>query len=420
MYKAPRGTSDQLPSEQKYWSYVQDVIESVCMTYGFDRINTPIFESTALFARTVGDQTDVVQKEMYTFDDRGGESLTLRPEGTAPVCRAYLEHGMHVLPQPVRVFYFCPIFRYERPQAGRFRQHNQFGVEAIGDPDPLVDAEVIQLGWDMTTQLGLKKMNLVINSIGDSECRPAYLEALKSYYAGRLDELCKDCHSRFERNPLRLLDCKEESCAPFIAGAPESVQYLCENCKDHWDKLRRYLKSSGLEYVEDHRLVRGLDYYTRTVFEIKPQGGGSQSTVLGGGRYDGLIQQLGGPVTPGVGFGCGVERLIANLKEQTALVKDHRMRKIVVACLGDEAVEAGILIANELRGSGISSVMAPRSRSLKSQMRYASNLNARFTIIIGQDEIVNQTVLLRDMDEGSQKETHVSEITNMISSMVAL
>lgn len=415
MYKAPRGTSDQLPEEQKYWSYIQDVVKSVCMTYGFDRINTPIFEATGLFVRTVGEQTDVVQKEMYTFDDRGGESLTLRPEGTAPVCRAYLEHGMHVLPQPVRMYYFCPIFRYERPQAGRFRQHNQFGIEAIGDEDPLVDAEVIQLGWDMTMQLGLRNLKIVINSIGDNECRPAYLDALKAYYAERISKLCKDCHSRFERNPLRLLDCKEESCLPFIDGAPESVKYLCENCKDHWDSLRHYLDRLGLEYIEDHRLVRGLDYYTRTVFEIKPEGGGSQSTILGGGRYDRLIEELGGAPTPGVGFGCGVERLIVNLKDQSTPIEQKELRKIVVACLGKEAVDTGLMVSNLLRAKGLPSVIAPRNRSLKSQMRYASNLAARYTIIIGENEIANETVLLRNMDDGKQTEASILEVVNIVS-----
>ena len=245
MYRAPRGTSDQLPQEQKYRKYVEDTAALVCRTFGFERIDTPVFEATGLFVRTVGEETDVVQKEMYTFEDRGGDSLTLRPEGTAPVCRAYIEHGMSNLPQPVRLYYCCPIFRYERPQAGRFRQHNQFGIEVIGDAGPSVDFEVIQLGWTFTRNLGLTNLTLSINSIGDKECRPAYLSRLKEYYLAHLPQLCDDCRARFDGNPLRLLDCKQTGCQPFLKNAPASAENLCPSCQRHWDALRGYLKHLG-------------------------------------------------------------------------------------------------------------------------------------------------------------------------------
>ena len=415
MYRAPRGTSDQLPQDQKYRKYVEDTAALVCRTFGFERIDTPVFEATGLFVRTVGEETDVVQKEMYTFEDRGGDSLTLRPEGTAPVCRAYIEHGMSNLPQPVRLYYCCPIFRYERPQAGRFRQHNQFGIEVIGDANPLVDLEVIQLGWTFTRNLGLTNLTLSINSIGDKECRPAYLNKLKEYYLAHLDQLCDDCHARFDNNPLRLLDCKQACCQPFIEDAPSSTENLCPSCQQHWDTLRGYLKQLGIPYKENHRLVRGLDYYTRTVFEIQPPEEGSQSTVLGGGRYDGLIEQLGGPATPGVGFGSGIERLVANLKRQGFVIPDRSCRPVVIMALGEEAQSKGVEIAAALREAGISVLIASSSRSLRAQMRYASSMNARFTVIIGEDELAKNKLGVKDMDYGVQQEVPMPEIVDYLT-----
>ena len=415
MYRAPRGTSDQLPQEQKYRKYVEDTAALVCRTFGFERIDTPIFEATGLFVRTVGEETDVVQKEMYTFEDRGGDSLTLRPEGTAPVCRAYIEHGMSNLPQPVRLYYCCPIFRYERPQAGRFRQHNQFGIEVIGDADPLADLEVVQLGWTFTRNLGLTNLTLLINSIGDKECRHAYLDKLKEYYLVHLHQLCDDCRTRFDSNPLRLLDCKQTGCQPFIENAPPSAENLCLSCQLHWDTLRGYLKQVGIPYKENHRLVRGLDYYTRTVFEIQPPEEGSQSTVLGGGRYDGLIEQLGGPPTPGVGFGSGIERLIANLKRQGVALPDRSPRPVVITGLREEAQSTGVEIAAALREAGVSVLIASSSRSLRAQMRYASTMNASFTVIIGEDELARNKLGVRDMDNSVQQEIPMLEIVDYLT-----
>ncbi len=312
MFQAPRGTNDLLPQDQKYWRYIESKAVDLARQYGFGRIDTPVFEDANLFVRSVGEGTDIVEKEMYTFEDRGGDQVTLRPEGTAPVCRAYLEHGMHNLPQPVRMYYFCPVFRYERPQAGRFREHHQFGVEVLGDADPSVDAEVIELAWRLMLSLGLKDTSLLVNSIGDTECRPAYVGELKNYYQGHESKLCAECRQRLDRNPLRLLDCKVETCRALGDEAPRSSDNLCQACQDHWSSLRGYLNAVAIPYEIDHRLVRGLDYYSRTVFEIQPLEGGAQSTICGGGRYDGLIESLGGRSTPGIGFATGMERLALN------------------------------------------------------------------------------------------------------------
>ena len=342
MFQAPRGTTDLLPEEQKYWRYIQSKATDLAHRYGYGRIDSPVFEDSGLFIRSVGEGTDIVEKEMYTFEDRGGDSVTLRPEGTAPVCRAYLEHGMHNLPQPVRLYYFCPVFRYERPQAGRFRQHHQFGVEVIGDADPSVDAEVIELAWQLMDNLGLRDINLFVNSIGDSECRPQYVDQLKSYYTEHYSRLCQDCRNRLERNPLRLLDCKVETCRALGAAAPRSVDHLCVECQEHWGKLLGYLQSMGIPYQVEHRLVRGLDYYSRTVFEIQPADVGAQSTICGGGRYDGLIEQLGGKHTPGVGFGSGLERLALNLKRCEVPVPDEPKPTYLVINVGDAARPAAL------------------------------------------------------------------------------
>jgi len=305
-YRAPRGTQDILPDKQPSWDFVRDAVAQLCTVFGYRRIETPVFEDASLFTRGVGEVTDIVQKEMYVFQDRGGQDLALRPEGTAPVCRAYLEHGLHNLPQPVRLWYWTPIFRYDRPQAGRYRQHHQFGAEAIGEADAAVDAEIIELLWRVYEELGLTDLSLNLNSIGDQNCRPAYLELLRDYYRDRLSLVCADCKARYERNPLRLLDCKQERCQPIIAGAPTMTEHLCPECSAHFDDLRSYLASADVPFLLNPRLVRGLDYYTRTTFEVLPKEEGGQSTVGGGGRYDGLIEQLGGSPTPGVGFGSGI------------------------------------------------------------------------------------------------------------------
>ena len=419
MYRAPRGTADILPEEQRYWRYVEAEAREIARRYGYGRLDTPVFEHSNLFVRGVGQVTDIVEKEMYTFQDRGGDYVALRPEGTAPVCRAYLEHGMRNLPQPVRMYYFCPVFRYDRPQAGRFRQHHQFGVEALGDGDPSVDAEVIEMAWQLMKGLGLRDLTLLINSIGDPQCRPAYLERLKAYYASRLDRLCRDCAERLERNPLRLLDCKQPACTDMAREAPQTVESLCQECRDHWERLLSYLQKLEIPFRVEPKLVRGLDYYTRTVFEIQPPEEGGQSNICGGGRYDGLIQELGGPPTPGIGFGAGLERMILNIKRQNAPVPEGDFISVVVAHLGDAAKETAMSLASELRSRGVGAVLAPAGRSLKSQMRYANSLGIPYALILGEDEIRNGSVILRDMSRGEQREAPIQEAAQELEALLA-
>ena len=409
MFQAPRGTADHLPEEQKYWRYIESKAMEVAARFGYGRIDTPAFEDSNLFIRSVGEGTDIVEKEMYTFDDRGGDSITLRPEGTAPVCRAYLEHGMHNLPQPVRMYYFCPVFRYERPQAGRFRQHHQFGVEVLGDADPSVDAEVIEVAWDLMTSLGLNEINLLINSVGDPECRPAYVAKLKEYYSGHYEKLCPDCKERLERNPLRLLDCKVETCHALGNDAPQSAENLCDDCRAHWKKLLSYLDSMQLPYRVDHRLVRGLDYYTRTVFEVQPVDGGGQSTICGGGRYDGLITELGGRETPGIGFATGMERLTLNLKRSEVPVPDEPSPRYLVANVGDDARIAALELSVRLHRARVGAILSSGSRGLRGQMRQANALKIPFTLILGDDEIEKGEVVVRNMESSEQESRPLAE-----------
>ena len=403
LFQAPRGTSDILPEDQGLWDFFNRKAEEVVAGFGYGRIDTPVFEDARLFVRGIGEITDVVEKETYTFEDRGGDLITLRPEGTAPVCRAYLEHGMHNLPQPVRLYYFCPVFRYERPQSGRFREHHQFGIEVLGDNDPAVDAEVIEVAWRLLETVGIEDVSLLVNSIGDSKCRPAYIDKLKAYYRPHRDRLCSDCKRRLEENPLRLLDCKQESCQPVIAEAPGSVEYLCDECGSHWAGLLKHLATLDLPFEIDKRLVRGFDYYTRTVFEITPPAGGQQSTIAGGGRYDGLIEALGGRPTPGIGFGMGIERVLKDLRRRLPEREDSNKR-VLVAHMGDDAKEAGLALCSDLRSGGLGAVLAPSQRSLKSQLRYASGINATHAVIIGDDELDKGTVVLRDLGRGEQQE----------------
>lgn len=414
MFQAPRGTTDLLPEEQKYWRYIQSKAVELITTYGFGRIDSPVFEDSGLFVRSVGEGTDIVEKEMYTFDDRGGDSITLRPEGTAPVCRAYLEHGMHNLPQPVRMYYFCPVFRYERPQAGRFRQHHQFGLEVLGDSDASVDAEVIEIAWRLMKSLGLIDINLMINSVGDKECRPKYVESLKSYYLGYKDTLCPDCTNRIDRNPLRLLDCKVRTCRDLGESAPRSSDNLCEDCQTHWDKLIAFLKINEIPFNIDHRLVRGLDYYTRTVFEIQPQDVGGQSTICGGGRYDGLMEQLGGKPTPGIGFGSGIERLILNLKKSNVEILDDIKPEYLVINVGENAREFAARIASRIRLIGVGAILGNGGRALRGQMRQANALGISKAIIIGDDEILRDEIVIRNMSDSSQETKSLEEFLSSL------
>ena len=410
MYQAPRGTSDILPGEQAYWRYIEQKAAHICQLYGYERIDAPAFEDTGLFARSVGEETDIVEKEMYTFEDRGGNKITLRPEGTAPVCRAYLEHGLHNWPQPVKLYYIASIFRYERPQAGRYREHHQFGYEAIGDDDPTLDAEVIDMAWQLFRSLELQHLTLNLNSIGCKKCRPEYLTVLKDYYASYAQDLCGDCKNRLTKNPLRLLDCKKPLCQPVADAAPRSVDHLCPQCDEHFNRLKVYLGLLNLPFEVNHRLVRGLDYYTRTVFEIQPETEGAQSTLGGGGRYDDLIEELGGKPTPAIGFAVGLERIILNLKRQKVPVPPLPRPQVFVAHIGDEARNEAIKLAASLRRNGIGTIEATGSKSLKAQLRQANNLSVRYAVIIGEQEIESRIAILRDMTSAEQETIHLEQL----------
>jgi len=417
LYQAPRGTSDILPQEQRYWSYIKQKAAAICELYGYQRIDTPTFEDARLFVRSIGEETDIVEKEMYSFDDKGGDRITLRPEGTAPVCRAYVEHGMHSLPQPVRLYYMAAIFRYERPQAGRYREHHQFGVEAIGDSDPALDAEIIDIAWQLYVNLGLKGLNIALNSIGCNICRPQYLDRLQTYYTQRAERLCPDCRRRLSKNPLRLLDCKNPTCLALTEQAPRSTDHLCQECAEHFDHLKRSLNILNLPYTLTHRLVRGLDYYTRTVFEIAPEGeAGAQVAIGGGGRYDNLIEQLGGRPTPAVGFATGIERLVLNLKKQNVNVPAPPIPTVFIAYLGKEAQDEAMKLTSRLRKSGISVIGTFSERKLKAQLKQASASGARYAVIIGEDEVKSKTVVLRDMAKGEQVTIPLDQVFEALKS----
>ncbi len=423
MFKKPRGTQDILPSDQAYWNYVRKTARAVAAEFGYGRIDTPMFESTDLFQRGVGDETDIVQKEMYSFEDLGGDSLTLRPEGTASVCRAYIENGLHNLPQPVRQFYLSPMFRYERPQAGRLRQHNQFGAEAIGDGSAAVDAEVIELGFRYIRELGITDFTLRLNSIGDPEERVPYLAKLRDHFSRYSSELPKVDLARLDRAPLRLLDSKDEKTRKIGEDAPRAVDHLGPESQAHWDELLSLLDGLRQVYPEfsyqvDHRLVRGLDYYNRTVFEFEPKDAGSQGTILAGGRYDPLIEILGGPPTPGIGFGSGIERIVIELRSQEIPVPSPDPLAVVIISAGSARAAAARLAA-ELRSNRISTVLAPE-RSFKAQMRYANQAGAVQALILGERELESGNVALKPMqDDSPQVEIALSEIAAHLGSKPA-
>jgi len=414
LYKAPRGTSDILPQEHAYWKYVEEKASSLCQLYGYQPLNTPIFEDAQLFIKTVAGGTDIVDKEMYIFEDKSGQQLALRAEITAPVCRAYLEHGLFNLVQPVRLYYIGPAFRYERPQFGRYRQHHQFGFEALGEADPALDAEVIEMAQQFFYSLGLSQLSIQLNSIGCKVCRPGYLEVLKQHYSGYTDRLCPDCKIRLVKNPLRLLDCKNKDCQEIAKTTPKITDYLCTECQLHFQSVQNYLSAMDIPFQLNHRLVRGLDYYTRTVFEVEPGHRGGQSTVGGGGRYDDLIEELGGKPMPAVGFATGLERIILNLKEQNTEIPESCRPDAFLACLGEEAKVEAMKIASALRKAGIAIITATGNKSLKGQMRQANSLGVAYALIVGEQEIHNQNVIIRDMKSGEQKTVPVAELDGML------
>jgi histidyl-tRNA synthetase len=414
LYQAPRGTQDILPEEQLYWRFIEQKATNIAQLYGYERIDTPVFEDAGLFVRTVGEGTDIVEKEMYSFTDRGGGQVTLRPEGTAPVCRAYLEHGMHNMVQPVKLFYVTPIFRYEKPQAGRFRQHHQFGCEAIGEADPSLDAEVIAMAWQFFSSLGLNDLTMQVNSIGCRQCRPVYLKALGYFYASHPQHICPECTLRLKRNPLRLLDCKKPQCQQVAASAPKSVDYLCSDCEEHLNRLKDYLGILGLPFNLNHCLVRGLDYYTRTVFEIQPHLEGSQSTICGGGRYDNLIEELGGQPTPAIGFASGIERIILNLMQEHAEIPAIPKPKVFFASTGHETQNEVVKQAALHRKSGIAVFQTLGAKSLKAQLRQANAFGVTFTVIFGEEELKSGMAILRNMTTAQQELVAINDLASLL------
>ena len=413
-YRAPRGASDILPADQPYWRWLRETAVRVAESYGYGEIQTPVFERAGVFLRQEAHGTDLVDKEMYVFQDRGGEDMALRPEGTASVCRAYLEHGMGSWSQPVRLFYVAPMFRYDRPQAGRYRVFNHFGIEAIGDDGPAIDAEVLDLLTTYLDALGLQGYTLQLNSIGDPNCRPAYIEKLRAYYADKLDNLCGDCKRRYEVNPLRLLDCKNEPCRPYKADAPKISDNLCEACAAHFTTVKQLLDALGIVYTLNPLLVRGLDYYTRTTFELEPAVEGSQSVISGGGRYDGLIEQLGGRSTPGIGFGAGLERIMLNLKREALGPEPPSPLDAFLAVADAAAQGRALVLARDLRKEGASVVLGSSGRSMKSQMRQANALGARFALVLGEKELVDGSVSVRDLAAQSQESVPASDALRRI------
>ncbi|ARF16180.1 histidine--tRNA ligase [Sporosarcina ureae] len=412
-FKVPRGTQDILPDVSWKWQRVEKIARSICDVYNYKEIRTPIFEQTELFQRTVGDTTDIVQKEMYTFTDRGDRSMTLRPEGTAPVVRSFVEHKMFgYADQPVKLYYTGPMFRYERQQAGRYRQFVQFGVEAIGSDDPAIDAEVIELAMNIYKKTGLTDIKLVLNSLGDKESRDAHREALIAHFSPNIGEFCSDCQNRLEKNPLRILDCKVDREHPLMKTAPSLADYLNEESSVYFEKVKSYLDIAGIEYEYDPNLVRGLDYYNHTAFEIMStsKGFGAITTLCGGGRYNGLAEEIGGPAAPGIGFALSIERLLLALEAEEKSFTDEPSLDVYIVTLGDVAREKGFEILGKLRENGLRSEMDYMDRKMKAQMKSADRLKAHHVIVIGEDEVNENVVQLKNMADGEQKKVSVEEL----------
>lgn len=414
----PRGTKDILPDTVSQWLYVEKKVRELCALYGYKEIRTPMFEHTELFMRGIGETTDVVEKEMYTFTDRGGRSVTLRPENTAAAVRAYLQNKLYADAALTKLFYIGSMFRYDRPQAGRLREFHQFGVEALGGDNPAVDAEIILLAVNFLKSLGLKELELSLNSVGCPKCRPVYRKRLQEFFADKLDGLCDDCRSRYDRNPMRILDCKVEGCKKLSVGAPEITDCLCDECREHFTKVQELLTSAGVAFKLDPRLVRGLDYYTKTAFEVQYAPLGAQSAVAGGGRYDGLIEEIGGNPTPAVGFAVGLERVLLALEKQALLPESQDSLDVFVVALGDEAQPEAFRLLAELRNAGLSAGMDFAGRSMKAQMKQANKANARFVAILGEDEVKESAVMLKNMQTSEQHKIAIDEIIKKLCAEV--
>lgn len=411
--KAPRGTKDITPKDAYKWNYVENKFREICSLFGYEEMRTPVFEHTELFKRSVGDTTDIVQKEMYSFTDKGGRDITLKPEGTAGVVRAFIENKLYADTQPTKLFYITPCFRYERPQAGRQRQFHQFGIEALGSDKPSLDAEVIALAVQFFTEVGLKDLAVSINSVGCPTCRAEYNARLKEYLDAKSDVLCETCLERKDKNPMRVIDCKNPHCKENLQDIPFMIDHLCEDCKDHFDKLQTYLKEMDINYVVDKTIVRGLDYYKKTAFEIISNDIGSQSTVCGGGRYDGLVEMLGGPKgISGIGFALGAERLLLTLENNNIEIENPKSTDIYIATIGDAAKTKSFKLIKDLRTNHISADNDHLDKSLKAQFKYSDKLNAKYTVVIGDDELANDTATLKNMKTSEQTTIKLSELVD--------
>lgn len=413
MINIPKGTKDVLPFESYKWHYVENTVKKIASDYCLNEIRTPVFEHTELFLRGVGETTDVVNKEMYTFLDKGERSITLKPEGTAGVARSFIENGLFNGAMPLKTYYISPVFRYENPQKGRLREHHQFGVEIYGGSGADVDAEVIKLAHSVLTALGLK-VKLHINSMGCKECRKKYNEALRAYFADKLDKLCATCRERYIKNPLRILDCKSEECKALCVDAPKITDYLCDDCSAHFEKLKKFLEIAGIEYEVDPYIVRGLDYYTKTVFEFVTTALGSQGTVCGGGRYDDLIAQLGGEPTCGVGFGMGIERVLMLMEAQGVEIPKEDPVKIFIATMGEAAYEKAFGVVCALRDKGVKAELEHAGRGIKAQFKYADKIGAEYVATIGENELASGVCRVKKMSDGSQTEVKIDELKNFL------
>lgn len=410
--KAIKGTKDVLPNESYKNQYIEATCLGVAENFGYKEMRTPVFEHTELFQRGVGDTTDVVQKEMYTFDDKGGRSITLRPEGTAGAARAFLENGLSNEALPQKICYLTSCYRYEKPQAGRLREFHQFGIECFGATSPLADAEMISLAKQIFDELGVKDLHLELNSIGCPECRAEYHKALKEYFSQYKDKLCDTCNDRLERNPMRILDCKSPVCSEIAKGAPVVLDYLCDECREHFQKVKSYLDAANIEYIVNPQIVRGLDYYTKTVFEFVSDAIGSQGTVCGGGRYDGLLEELGGQHTPSLGFAMGLERLQLVMEAQGCNFPEPSRPDLFIVAMGEKATLKAVEIAKDMRDEGFSVVYDLNGRSLRAQMKYADKLGVKFNVVIGDNEVENKVVSLKDMATGESSEINLDTFVN--------
>ncbi|MBR3816776.1 MAG: histidine--tRNA ligase [Clostridia bacterium] len=412
--KSIKGTLDLLPAESHKRQFVEHTCLEIAQNFGYKEIRTPVFEHTELFQRGVGDTTDVVQKEMYTFEDKGGRSITLRPEGTAGVVRSYLEHGLFNEPMPQKMCYLTSCYRYEKPQAGRLREFHQFGIECLGSASPACDAEVISVAQNLFDFLGVKNLKLEINSIGCKECRKDYHAALHSYFESKKEELCGTCLGRLERNPMRILDCKSPVCSAIAKDAPKVTDYLCDDCKVHFESVQNYLKAMGIDYTVNPTIVRGLDYYSRTVFEFVSTDIGAQGTVCGGGRYDGLVEEVGGNPTPALGFGMGIERLMLLMENQGLPFPEAAKCELYIATMGEKATVQAAAMANALRREGMFVEFDVVGRSVKAQMKYANKIGAKFTVVIGDSELESGIVRLKNMESGEEQELSLASFESDI------